>query len=61
MLSADGALVDIVSYVCIYAGLIHSLSHLSLQPIDPLMCIMQVHKGVIEQFQGNADPCPLEE
>ena len=60
MLSADGALMDIVGYVCIYAGPIHCLSHLSLHLINPLMCCMQIGKGMIEQFQGNADSCPLE-
>ena len=61
MLSADGAPADIVSYVCVYAKPIHCLSHLCLHPIDPLMCSILVCKGVTKQFQGNADPGPLEE
>ena len=60
MLIANGAPVDIVDYVCVYARPIHSLSHLSLHPINPLMCSMQVCKGAIEQLWGNADLCPLE-
>ena len=61
MLSANGAPLDIVNNVSIYARPLHSLSHLILHPIDPLMCSMQISKGTIEQLQGNAYPCPLDE
>ena len=48
MLSANGALADIVDNVSVYAGPIHSLSYLSLHPIDPLMHSMWVSKGAVE-------------
>ena len=47
VLSAKGAPADIVNYVCIYAGLIHSFSHLSFHPIGPFMWSMQVGKGAM--------------
>ena len=61
MLCANGAPADIADYVCIYAGPTHSLSCLSLHPIKPLMCCMQVGKSVFEQLWGYVYPCPLEE
>ena len=56
---AYGALVDIVSYVSIYARPIHCLTCLGLHPIDTLMGSMQISKGMIEELWGNADSCPL--
>ena len=61
VLCANGALADIVDSVCIYARPIHCFSHLSLHSIHPLMHAMEVSKGPIKQFQGDAYPCPLEE
>ena len=61
VLSVDCAPADIVSYVSIYARPIHCLSHLCLHLVYPLMCSMQVSKGMIEKFQRNADSCSLEE
>ena len=56
MLGAYGALVDIVNSVGTYAWPIHSPPHLSLHPINALMCSMQVSKGAVEEFKGNAYP-----
>ena len=61
MLSAYGAPADIVNNISIYAWPIHSLPNLSLHPINALMSSMQVSKGAVEEFWGNAYPCPLEE
>ena len=61
MFGANGVPTDIVRYVCIYARPIHSLSCLSLHPINTLMCPMQISKGPFEEFRWNAYPCPLEE
>ena len=48
MFSANGELADIINNVSIYSRPIHSLSHLSLYPVDPLMGTKQVSKGPIE-------------
>ena len=61
MLSAYGAPADIVDDIGVYAWPIHSLPHLSIHPINALMSSMQVSKGVVQEFQGNAYPCPFEE
>ena len=58
---ANSAPTDIVRYICIYARPIHSLSCLSLHPIDTLMCSMQISKGPFKEFRWNANPCPLQE
>ena len=58
---ANSAPTDIVRYICIYARPIHSLSYLSLHPINTLMCPMQISEGPFEEFRWNANPCPLEE
>ena len=58
---ANGAAVDIVSYVGIYAGPIHCLPCLDLHLIDTLMCSMQISKDTVEELQGNVDSCPLDE
>ena len=61
MIGAYGALADIVDNIGIYAWPIHSLPNLSLHPINALMSSMQVNKGAVEEFWGNAYPCLLEE
>ena len=48
VLSAYCALADIVGYVSVYARPIHCLSCLGLHPIGPLVCTMQVSKGMVE-------------
>ena len=55
VLSADCAPADIVCYVSIYARTIHCPSCLCLHLVYPLMCSMQVGKGAIDKFWGNAD------
>ena len=57
---ANSALAGIVRYICTYARPIHSLSCLSLHPINTLMCPMQISKGPFEEFRWNAYPCPPE-
>ena len=61
VLTAICALADIVHNTGIYAWPIHSLSCLSLHPINALMSSMQVSQHVVEEFWRNAYPCPLEE
>ena len=60
VLSANGALADIVGYVSIYVRPIHSLPHLCLHPIDTLMGPVQMSKGMVKEFWGNTYSCPLE-
>ena len=59
--SADCAPADIVGYFSIDAGPIHCLSSLCLHHVYPLMDSVQVSKGAIEGFWGNADVGSLEE
>ena len=61
MLSADTALADIVSYICIDVGPVHCLSCLYLHLFYPLVGSMQVHMGTVEEFWGNTDVAFLEE
>ena len=61
MLSADCASADIISYFSIYARPIYCLSCLHLHLVYPLMCSVQVGKGMMEEFQSNADSVSLEE
>ena len=48
MLSAYGALADIVDDIGVYACQIHSLPCLSLHPINALMGAMQVSKCAVK-------------
>ena len=61
MLGADGALMDVVYYVCIDAGPVDCLSCLCLHFLHPLVGSMQVTKGTFKEFWGNKDRAFLEE
>ena len=61
MLGADSALTDIVCYVCIKVGPVDCLSCLCLHLLHPLVGSVQVSKGMVKKFQGNADAASLEE
>ena len=61
MLGADGALTDIICYVCINARPVSCLSCLCLHLLHPLVGSIQVIEGTVKVFWGNADMASLEE
>ena len=61
MFGADCALMDVVSYVCIDARPVDCLSCQCLHLLHPLVGSIQVSKGMVEEFGGNADVPSLKE
>ena len=58
---AYGAPVYIVSNVGINAWLIDCFPHLCLHLLYPIVCSVQVSKGVVDEFWENADLASLQE
>ena len=59
LLGAYGATFDIVDDICTDAGPVNCLSSLGLHLLHPLLCVVEVREGPVEEVVGYTDLVPL--